>query len=247
MVMENFVRQFKDEGYFTSLELFSPSEIKSICSIIDRIEAGEIDFPRHKIEHDPNNPSRLRKINDLAENDSFFFNFAKNQKIIELVKKCIGKDIKLFGDQLFMKPPGGIEKTRHQDSPYFPIEPMELISCWIALDNVTEQNGCMWLIPKSHFWGAIEHSEKWMVGTREDMCIPEKNLPDFKEIPILLKSGSASFHHSLIVHRSGANKTKQPRRGWAIHYMSSKSRWTGDIDSKPDFKLINGKSFPGCV
>ena len=51
--MESFVRHFKDEGYFTCLELFSPSKIKSICSIIDRIEAGEIDFPRHKIEHDP--------------------------------------------------------------------------------------------------------------------------------------------------------------------------------------------------
>ena len=61
----------------------------------------------------------------------------------------------------------------------FPIEPMELISCWIALDNATEQNGCM-VDPKSHFWGAIEHSEKWMVGTREDMCMPEK-LPDFKK------------------------------------------------------------------
>ena len=79
--MENFVRQFKDKGYFTYLDLFNSREIKSICSIIERIEAGEIDFPRHKIEHDPNNPSRLRKINDLAENDSFFFNFAKNQKI----------------------------------------------------------------------------------------------------------------------------------------------------------------------
>ena len=46
-----------------------------------------------------------------------FFNFAKNQKIIELVK-CIGKDIKLFGDQLFMKLPGGIENPAW-DSPYF--------------------------------------------------------------------------------------------------------------------------------
>lgn len=101
--MGNFAGQFKDKGYFTYLDLFNDSEMESIRSKIDRIEAGEIGFPLRKIDHEPKNPSRLRKISDLSEYD-YFFKFFKNQKIIEVMKKCIGEDLKLFGDKLFMKP-----------------------------------------------------------------------------------------------------------------------------------------------
>ena len=71
----------------------------------------------------------------------------KKTVILDIVEKCIGEYIKLFGDQLFMEPTGGIEKTRHQDSPYFPITTMNLISCWIALDNVNEE-----LLSNSGVW-----------------------------------------------------------------------------------------------
>ena len=180
-------------------------------------------------------------------NNQYFLKISKKPEILDIVAKCIGGDIKHFGDQLFMKPAGGVEKTSHQDSPYFPISPMNLISCWIALDDVNEVNGCMKFIPGSHKWGALPHTEKWMVGDREDMCIPKDQIDDKEEVSIHLIAGSASFHHSLLVHRSGPNKTSQSRRGWAIHYMSAKSKCTDGGQKKPEFKLLRGENHPECV
>ena len=245
--MIDYRKEFDDKGYFTCVSILDDSEKKELLSKIDQIEKSVISYPENKKEQDPNNPSRLRKINDLALNNQYFLKISKKPEILDIVAKCIGEDIKHFGDQLFMKPPGGVEKTSHQDSPYFPISPMNLISCWIALDDVNEENGCMKFIPGSHKWGALPHTEKWMVGDRGDMCIPNDQIDDKEEVSIHLIAGSASFHHSLLVHRSGPNKTSQSRRGWAIHYMSAKSKWNDINKQKPFFEQIKGKNYEGCV
>ena len=133
-------KEFEEKGYFTGSSILDDSEREEFLSKIDQIEKSAISYPENKKEKDPNNPLRLRKINDLALNNKYFLKISKKSKILDVVEKCIGGNIKLFGDQLFMKPPGGIEKTSHQDSPYFPISPMNLISCWIALDDVNEDH-----------------------------------------------------------------------------------------------------------
>ena len=245
--MIDYLYEFKEKGFFSCTNILDDTERKRFLSKIDQIETGSFLYPDNKKERDPNKPSQLRKINDLSLNDQYFFQIARKPVILDIVEKCIGEDIKLFGDQLFMKPPGGVEKTCHQDSPYFSISPMNLISCWIALDNVNEENGCLKVLPGSHKWGPMPHSEKWMVGDREDMCIPQDKIPNKIEVSIPLNAGNASFHHSLLVHRSGPNRTSGARRGWAIHYMSSKSKWTGKYEEKPDFELLRGKNYLGCV
>ena len=153
----------------------------------------------------------------------------------------------MFGDQLFVKPPGGIEKTYHQDSPYFKIEPMALVSSWVALDDVTVENGCLYVVPGSHKGGPQGHSDVWMVGERKDMKIPDSAIDHDREVPVELSKGSVSFHHSLLMHRSGANNTNRRRRGLATHYMCSRSQWTGEAAAKPDYPLLRGREFPGCV
>jgi len=139
-------------------------------------------------------------------------------------ERLIGGDIKLFGSQCFMKPPGGIEKPYHQDSTYFAIQPRSLVTCWIALDNVNLENGCMWVIPGSHQGELHDHSQPWDLGGRIDMQVPMEKIDRSRETPITLSAGGCSFHHSMLLHRSGPNQTESHRRGLAIHYMSSQSR-----------------------
>ena len=80
-----------------------------------------------------------------------------------------------------------MEKTYHQDSPYFKIEPMALVSSWVAMDDVTLENGCLWVVPGSHKGGALDHSEVWMVCERRDMTGPEavfdRNINGWVTIP----------------------------------------------------------------
>ena len=247
------VAQFHQKGYIVVEDLLSTDEVETLRQEVVDIVEGRSDFPAAKIEYEPNpGPDvapidRLRKLNECALNASVFMDHARNSAILDVVEDLLGPDLKLYGDQMFLKPPGGMEKTYHQDSPYFKIDPMALVSSWVAMDDVTQENGCLWVVPGSHKGGALDHSEVWMVGDRKDMTVPEAAFDRNAEEPITMKMGDCSFHHSLLLHRSGPNNTPHRRRGLATHYMSAQSRWTGAPEDKPDYLLLRGREFPGCV
>ena len=247
------VAQFQEKGYIVVEDLLSGDEVEVLRQRVADIAAGRTAFPAEKIEYEPGISEqtppidRLRKLNGCAQHDQVFLNHALHPAILDVAESLLGPDLKLFGDQMFLKPPGGMEKTYHQDSPYFKIEPMALVSSWVAMDDVTLENGCLWVVPGSHKGGALDHSEVWMVGERRDMTIPETAFDRNIEESIVMKAGSCSFHHSLLLHRSRANETTQRRRGLATHYMSAQSRWTGALQDKPDYLLLRGREYEGCV
>ena len=250
---EQQVKRFREDGFLVVEGLLSSDEVEVLRQRTEEIAMGKVDFPRDRIEYEPGASGResslvqVRKINHGAAVDPVLAAHTKHPGILQAIECLLGPDLKLYGDQFFIKPPGGIEKTYHQDSPYFTIEPMNLVTAWAALDEVTIENGCVYVVPGSHRQGALDHSEAWMVGDRQDMRIPDSAIDRSKETPITMKAGDCSFHHSLVLHRSGPNQTSQFRRGYATHYMSSRSRWTGDPAEKPDYPLLLGVEFEGCV
>ena len=246
------IDQFERDGYIVVEDVLSPGEVQALTKRTAEIAEGTVPFPADRIEYEPGvlggerHLKHVRKTNHAAGVDPVFEAHSQHAGVLKIVESLLGPDIKLFGDQFFIKPPGGIEKTYHQDSPYFTIEPMALVTAWAALDDVTLENGCMYVVPGSHLAGALDHSESWMVGDRRDMRIPDSAIDRSKERPITMRAGGCSFHHSLILHRSG-NETAHFRRGYATHYMCSRSRWTGPPEEKPDYPLLRGVEFEGCV
>lgn len=247
------IAQFEDTGHLVVKSLISHQELETVRERMSAIAEGRVDFPAAKLEYEPGlgdeRPTieRLRKINQSAAHDPVFMEHALNPAIVDVIEDLLGPDLKLFGDQMFVKPPGGTEKTYHQDSAYFFIEPMAIITAWVALDEATLDNGCLWVIPGTHRQGVLDHSEVWMVGDRADRKIPDAAIDRSQEVPVPLKAGDCSFHHSLLLHRSGPNNTSRFRRGQASHYMSARSRWTGKPADKPDYPLIRGQEYAGCA
>jgi len=244
--------QYQYDGFLVKDNLLPGDLIATMRERITDIGAGRVpDFPQSDIEFEPSGNDGVsttpRKINRCAENDSVFMSAACRAEILDIVEPLIGPDIKLFGSQCFMKPPGGVQKPYHQDSAYFTIEPVSLVTCWIALDDVTVENGCMWVIPGSHVDGIYDHSQPWEVAGRVDMQVPDDSIDRSREVSITLSSGSCSFHHSVLLHRSGPNLTDSHRRGLAVHYMSSRSRWTHPTKTKPIYPLLRGREYEGCV
>jgi len=245
--------QYANEGFLTINNLLSYEELERLCLRMTEIAEGCVPtFSADYIEYEPGphrvrDASTIRKINRCAENEETFMAHASNSRILDIISELIGPDIKLFGSQCFMKPPGGIEKPYHQDSAYFTIEPRELVTCWTALDDVTLDNGCLWVIPGSHRGELLDHDQPWDVGDRVDMQVRDDQIDHKREVPIELKAGSCSFHHSMLLHRSGPNQTQNSRRGLAVHYMSSQSRWTDGTQTKPKYILLRGKEYDGCV
>lgn len=249
--MASLPEQYEEQGFLVVENLLSPDQADGLRNRTREIAEGKVpDFPRSDLELEPGAKTprleSLRKLNRCAENDPVFFAHAADPRILDIVETLIGPDIKLFGSQCFMKPPGGIEKPYHQDSYYFTIEPKELVTCWTALDDVTLENGCLWVIPGSHRTGIVHH-EDWFIGDRPDKQVPDASIDRENETPIVMPAGSCSFHHSVLLHRSAANTSDRPRRGMAVHYMSSKSKWTDPENPKPEYRLLRGREYPGAV
>lgn len=253
MLTKQQISDFRSNGVLVIEQLITEGAIQKLRHRVEAIAAGQSAFPRNDMEFEPGKEGHglsidyLRKLINCAKNDDVFMEHAKSPMLLDVIESLLGPDIKLLTDQLFMKPPGGMEKTYHQDSPYFPIRPMELVSSWTALDDVTLDNGCLWVVPGSHLGGALPHSEVWMRGDQEDMRVPDQIIDREVEQPILLKAGDVSFHHGLLLHRSGPNRTSTRRRGLATHYMSAQSHWIGEELSKPSYPLLRGESHEGCV
>lgn len=247
------IRDYDEFGYLDVKDLLTTDEVAELRRRTEDIVDGQVtSFPAKNIELEPGangvrNRETVRKLNQIAEADPVFKQYAISHKIVDIVECLLGPDIKLYGSQAFMKPTGGVEKPYHQDSPYFSIEPMALTTCWLALDDVTQENGCLWVVPGSHRLGPLPHTEKWKLDDRVDMRVPETAFDRSQEVPITLSAGSCSFHHSLLLHMSHPNRTPHPRRGIAFHYMSAKSRWMDKTQAMPDYPLLRGRSYPGCV
>ena len=123
----------------------------------------------------------------------------------------------------------GSAKPPHQDSAYWKeIDPPDIVTCWMALDDSTEGNGCMRFIPGSHKKGVIEHKHL------EDYRVEDKNIEYENEVAVSLKAGSCTFHHSLTMHRTDPNTSPNSRIGLTVAYMSAQSKYVGERGRYPN-------------
>jgi ectoine hydroxylase-related dioxygenase (phytanoyl-CoA dioxygenase family) len=250
---EDRVRQFWNDGFLVVENLLDEDEIRILRDRAEWVAGGEAShIAKTLLQVEPqvaageaqagNYADSLRKMSHLAFYDEVFEAHARNPKILDGIESLLGPDLKLYQDQLFMKPPKiGSRQRYHQDMPLgFYIDPPSMVTCWAALDDATIENGCLWMLPGTHQYGILEES-KW--AEYERMSV-EGRLPE--ERPVELKTGSCSFHHGLILHASRPNLTDKRRRGYATHYVSAKCRFTGPPE-KNDAMLVRGISLPGSI
>ena len=173
-------------------------------------------------------------------------------KIVDIIADLLDTDdLKLYGDQLFMKAPKtGTAQGWHQDSASWrDILPMDLVSAWTAIDDATPENGCLNFAPGTHRWGMMG-ATALRAGTRAAPILEDMESGGWPVVPAPLRAGSISFPHSLVFHQSNANLSGRRRRGYATHYMratSVKDEAVTDAPKMPLFKQVRGKSFKGRV
>lgn len=184
----------------------------------------------------------IRKIDNLVEGDDLFNRLGRNKNIVSIIAQILGPDVKMFRNSLLLKPPKvGSQKGMHQDSPYWPIQPMALCSCWFPFDDATPENGCMGVLPSGHLRGPLPHER-----VPDDFVVVEGQY-SFDEMRLVpMKAGSGLFFHSLLPHYTAPNNSDQWRRAIALSYLSSHSRYTGEGEA-PEYYPIQGRTFPGCV
>lgn len=184
----------------------------------------------------------IRKVEGLVEEDDRFRALGLHDHVVGIVAQLLGPDLKMFRNALLLKPPRvGSQKGMHQDSPYWPIQPMDLCSCWFALDDATPENGCMGVLPGWHRKGPLPH-----VRVTDDFVIDAGHYRWEEMVLAPVPAGGGLFFHSLIPHYTAPNASDRWRRAIALSYMSARSRFVGDGDG-PAYFPVRGHSFPGCV
>ncbi len=247
------IAEFNEVGFLPYAELLTSLEVKALRQRLADIGNEVVSFPTEYVQIEPMvksgeldaSPVRfdnVRKIWNLTRYDELFKEYARHPKILDVVQSLIGPNIKIYVDQTLCKPPRvGSPKPPHQDSAYWTqIDPPNLVICWMALDDATEENGCMRFIPGSHKLGVIEHKRL------EDFRIEDDKVDYASEVAVPLKAGGCSFHHSLAMHRTDANRSSKPRIGLTVAYMNAESKYIGP-DPQPEYQLVAGQSFAGCV
>lgn len=142
-------------------------------------------------------------------------------RLVEIAVQLVGPDVRMSWEQLVAKPPRArTELPWHQDDGYAPTDPPGYLTCWLALDDADEENGCIWVIPGSHRHGIFRHRRAGpyfrsgieAYGHEEDA------------VPALVRKGEALLFSSLTLHRSGPNRSDRGRRAWIVQYCSAAAR-----------------------
>ena len=140
---------------------------------------------------------------------------------MEIVESIIGPGVSVFFSQIFFKAPeGGGPKPAHQDNFYFgPNDPEGVVTAWVALDDATLENGCL------YFGDGTNRGPVYTHGAPADepfnLQLPAAILQRQPMSPAPVTSGGVSFHHGNTFHQSAPNLSTRWRRACALHYVNA--------------------------
>ena len=201
----NQLKQYKDQGFVSPINIFSKDKAKEIRSEIELIEnkiPGELEKSGRYNAH---------LISPLLDE------VTHNSKILDAVQSLIGENILVCGTTLFIKNPN--EKgfvSYHQDAKYIGLEPHNWVTAWVAITDSNEKNGCMRMWSGSHKDNLRDHDQKFNEGNLLTRGQTVKNVPKEKTTPLVLEAGQMSLHHPTVVHGSDLNKSNDRRIGFVI-------------------------------
>lgn len=152
--------------------------------------------------------------------------------VARVLTALIGPDVKSMQSMLFVKAPGKPGQAWHQDEQYIPTRDRSLCGVWIALDDASIDNGCMWMHPGSHAPGVLyptrHHGE-----SRFDSATEAYGFPFEREggVAVEVRAGDVVFFNGYVLHRSLPNRTAGAfRRALVVHCMSAQSLLPWPID-----------------
>lgn len=156
-----------------------------------------------------------------------------DQRIGQMAAQLSGADgIRIWHDQALIKRPWANPTAWHLDTPFWSFSDRRAISIWVALDDATLENGCLYFIPGSH---KLTNFDKITIGRNMDGIFDVyPQLRNLKSTAAPMTAGSCSFHNGLTVHGANANMTNGFRRAMTCAYMPDGNTFNGEPNILPD-------------
>lgn len=161
-----------------------------------------------------------------------------NEEIGRMASQLAGVDgIRIWHDQALVKRPWANPTSWHLDTPFWSFSDRRALSIWVALDDATFENGCLYFIPGSQGKTSFDNPG---IGKNMDAIFDfYPQFIDSKSVAVPIKAGSCSFHNGLTIHGAGANMTNGFRRAMTCAYMPDGSTFNGIKNILSDVQVNN--------
>jgi phytanoyl-CoA hydroxylase len=225
----------------SALQQETAAIFRGACGYVDGLLPVKVDEPDSEVLkkyvaiHFPHKISKL------------IYDFLFHKKIVDVLTKIVSPNLKCMQSMLFVKGPGKAGQAWHQDEYYIPTRDQSLVGAWIAIDDATVDNGCLWIIPGRP--GYMMQRVKNESNEYADVDTIDVSRYKDQMIPVEVNSGSVVFFNGYTLHSSLRNKTAHNFRTALVnHYMSAESMLPWDQDGKlpatedlRDIVLVAGK------
>lgn len=223
--------EYRARGHATVPGVFTPAEMDAAIADVEQWgEAFLSALPpsERKWYVDGGVKARevLRKLDNPHHHRAAFRALAADPRLVRLVESVIGPGVSVYFSQVFFKAPeGGGPKPAHQDNFYFgPRDPEALVTAWIALDDATPENGCLYFGEGTHLRPVEPHVAP--PGEPYNLQVEAARLSRMPMTAAPVARGGVSFHHGGVVHQSGPNRSTRWRRACALHYVANGNAFT---------------------
>ena len=223
---EDQISFFHENGFLAGVKMLNEHQIEQLShelgALTDTQHPGqELFYEFHSNESDDPQTILFHALGAWRITEGFH-DVLWNPRFVMAAHQLLGNvAVRFWHDQLFYKPPrtGGVVAW-HQDYSYWTrTVPIAHLTCWCGLDDATMENGCVQYVPGSQRWGLLEKPS--LAGNLMGILdfLNEEQRQQFKPVPAMVKAGEAIFHHPLVLHGSGENKSSRPRRAFVINVI----------------------------
>jgi phytanoyl-CoA hydroxylase len=229
-VTPDHVAHYRENGFVLVEDLLDAGELAELSAAVasgvaamgDRKIVGGEDWEEGDSFYDN---VFLQRLN-LWKSEPMVKRYMLGAEIGGMATALAGVDaLRVWHDQTLQKKPWANPTSWHLDTPYWSFDSRDAISVWIALDDVTMQNGCMYYLPGSQRLATFEN-----VGIGPNMGDLFGIYPRMKGIepvPVPMRAGSCAFHNGLTAHAAGPNMTPRWRRAMTCAYMPDGCTFNG--------------------
>jgi ectoine hydroxylase-related dioxygenase (phytanoyl-CoA dioxygenase family) len=225
--------QFDQDGYVTYHDVLDEQLVKEAGAHVEWLAEKHPELRPENLGH------------KLMHDDPFWVRLISDERLLNIAEEYLGPNIALFASHYIAKPPeNGRPVLWHQDGSYWPLEPMEVVTLWLAVDDSTPENGCMRVVPGTHH-AQLHKMHKFtdtpnVLNSQMDPDLVEAD----KAVDIALAAGGVSVHHPNIVHGSNANTSGSRRCGLTIRYIPTTTRIVSE-GQWPCAFLLRGEAVEG--
>ena len=205
------VADYEREGYLLGLPVMDDASIGTVQTrfreLLAKLPAG----------------TDINTVNCWHKANRWMYELSRFPPILDYVEGVLGSDFYCWGAQFFCKLPAEGEISSadnrrqtvpwHQDGQYWPLQPLQAATVWLAVFDTDAGNGAMKVVAGSHRDGAFEHRRNERADYVLEQEIPAERIDDGRVVSMDLRAGRMSLHDIGLVHGSTTSRDGRPRVG----------------------------------